>query len=257
MKVGKVLGGLAAVVLLVVVVGGYLLLSNLDGIIKGVVEDVGSDLTQTKVTLDDVKLDLTTGKGQLSGLTIANPRGFDGDYAFRLDDITVGVNLKTLSGPVIVISEVSIVGAKLIAEQKGDKTNLGVLMKNLEQSSKKADTAEPQDTTDPTDVRLMLEKFVFVGTKGKIITEQYGEKALKLPDVRRNNIGNKTTGLTPEQLADELLQSVIKQVQKVVESYLVDMAKDAAGDSIKKKMGLDEGNDAVKSGLNSLFKKKD
>jgi hypothetical protein len=257
MKIGKVIGALTAAVLLAVIIGGYLLLSNLDGIIKGVVEEVGSDLMQTKVTLDDVKLDLTSGKGKLSGLTIANPRGFDSDYAFRLDDITVGLDLKTLSGPVIVISEVSIVGAKLIAEQKGDKTNLGVLMKNLEQSSKKAGTAEAQDTTDPTDVRLMLEKFVFVGTKGKIIIEQSGEKALKLPDVRRNNIGNKTTGLTPEQLADELLQSVIKQVQKAVESYLADMAKDAVENKIKEKMGLSDGDDEKESGLKSLFKKKD
>jgi hypothetical protein len=259
MKTGKALGGLAVIVLLAVVIGGYLLVSNLDGIIKGVIEDVGSDLTQTKVTLDGVKLDLTTGKGQLSGLTIANPRGFDSDYAFRLEDITIALDLKTLSGPVIVISEVSIEGAKLNAEQKGETTNLGVLMENVEKSSKKANKTQVDapDKTDPADVRLMLEKFVFVNTQGKIITEQSGEKALKLPDVRRNNIGNKTTGLTPEQLADELLQSVMKQVQKAVESYLADMAKDAIEDSIKEKMGLSDGDDTEKSGLKSLFNKKD
>jgi hypothetical protein len=257
MKIGKVFGSVTAIILLAVVIGGYLLLSNLDGIIKGAVEEVGSNLTQTNVTLDEVKFDLTSGKGQLSGLTIANPEGFDSDYAFRLDNITVAVDLKTLGGPVIVISEVSIVGAKLIAEQKGDKTNLGVLIKNLEEFSSTTDTGEAKDTTGPTDVRLMLEKFVFAGTKGTIVVEPFGQKALQLPDIRLNNIGNKTTGLTPEQLADEILQSVIAQVQKAVESYLADIAKDAIKKKLEEKMGISGGMDKIESGLKSLFKKKD
>ena len=257
MKAVKIIGGLAVVVVLVVVAAGYLLVSNLDGIIKDVVEDVGTELTQTRVSLDGVKLDLTTGRGQLSGLTIANPKGFNSDYAFRLENVAVGLNLKSLTGPVIVISEVTIDGAKLIAEQKGATTNLSELLKNVEESSKKAGSKpeQPQDSSDPSDVRLMMEKFAFINTKGTIITDKSGEKSLKLPDVRRKNIGNKKTGLTPEQLANELLQTVIKSVEKAVGNYLADLAKEAATEKLKEKMGLSD--DSEGGGLKSLFKKKE
>lgn len=258
MKAFKMVGGLALAVVLLVVVGGYLLLGNLDGIIKDVIEDVGSELTQTSVTVDAVNLDLKTGKGQIKGLTIDNPKGFDSKYAFRLENVVLGLDLKSLTAPVIVITEIIIRGSKLIAEQKGETTNLSVLMKNVEQSSQKADTkpVESQDSSDPTDVRLMVKKFVFVNTKGTIIAEGSEEKALKLPDVRRKNIGNKKTGLTPEQLANELLQSVISAVEKAVGSYLADIAKQAVENSIKEKMGL-SGDDSEEGGLKSLFKKGD
>ena len=256
MKALKVVGGLAVALVLLFVVGGYLLVSNLDGIIKDVVEDVGSDLTQTAVTVDSVELDLTTGKGQIKGLTIDNPKGFDSKYAFRLENVTLGVDLKSLSAPVIVISEIVIRGSKLIAQQKGETTNLSVLMDNVDKSSQKSGSqaAEPKDSSDPTDVRLMVEKFVFAKTKGTIIPEGSEQKALTLPDVRRNNIGDKKTGLTPEQLADELLHSVIKQVEKAVGSYLGELAKKAVEKSIKEKMGLSS-DDSEEGGLKSLFKK--
>ena len=145
-----------------------------------------------------------------------------------------------------------------IAEQKGETTNLSVLMKNVEKSSKKSgsEPAPSKASSDPTDVRLMVEKFVFVNTKGTIIAEGSEEKALKLPDVRRKNIGDKKTGLTPEQLADELLQSVIAQVEKAVGNYLADLAKQAVEKSIKEKMGLST-DDSDEGGLKSLFKRDD
>ncbi len=257
MKTVKLFGGLAAVVVIVGIIAGYLLVSNLDGIIKGVIEDVGTELTQTRVSLDGVKLDLSTGKGQINGLTIANPGGFSSDYAFRLEKVKVGLNLKSLTGPVIVISEVSIDGAKLIAEQKGATTNLSELLKNVEESSSKTDPTpgQPQDSSDPTDIRLMMEKFAFINTKGTIITEKSGEKSLKLPDVRRQNIGSKSAGLTPEQLANELLQAVIRSVEKAVGNYLAELAKEAATEKLKEKIGLD--SDSKVDGLKSLFKKKE
>ena len=48
--------------------------------------------------------------------------GYDRDYAFKLQNIPVGEAPASLSGPVVVISEVNIVSAKLIAEQKGLRT---------------------------------------------------------------------------------------------------------------------------------------
>lgn len=232
----------------------YFLLSNLDDIVKRIVEDVGSQVTRTKVSLESVHIDLKTGTGKLSGLTIANPVGYDSAYALQLDTILVGIDLESLSGPVIVITEATVDGARLIAEQKGEKTNLTELLDKVEAASKRsgAKPAQPQEEDAPSDVRLMLENFAFVNTSVTIITEKLGEKTLQLPDVQSGNIGDKETGLTPEQLANELLRSVIRQVKKATGDYLEELAKDKLKDKLKEKLKKDV--EKKLEGLKSLFK---
>jgi hypothetical protein len=107
-------------------------------------------------------------------------------------------------------------------------------------------------------VRLMLEKFAFVNSEGVIKTEQFGEKALIIPDVRAANLGDRQTGLTPQQLANSLLSSVIKQVEKAVGNYLKDMATNAAKDEINKQLDEKIGaeNREKLEGLKGLLKKK-
>jgi len=241
-----VLGLVLIAVLLV-----FLLLGNIDDLIKSVVEEVGSKVTQTKVTLDSAHLDLKSGKGEISGLTIGNPEGYESDYAFQLDHVVLSIDPASLSGSVFVISEISIDGAKLIAEQKGADTNLSKLMDNISASSQEtsAKPADAEEQKSETDVRLMIEKFAFINTAAKILMEGEDEKPLKLPDIRRTNIGDKNKGLTPEQLANEILGSVVREVASAVTEYIKDLARNA----IEEKMGSKD----KKKSLKSLFKRGD
>jgi uncharacterized protein involved in outer membrane biogenesis len=255
MSAGKTIGGLILGLVAVVAIGGYFFLSNLDGIIKDLVEEIGSEVTGTKVSLNSVELDLTTGKGKLKGLTIANPAGYDSDYAFKLQNISVGISPASLSGPVVVISEVKIVGAKLIAEQKGEKSNLPDILDNIKKSSKKGDTESETPTGEEpsSDIRLMMEKFVFIKTEATLVTEKNGEKSIKIPDVRRKNIGDKNTGLSPEQLAEEVLGTVVKAVEKAVGQYLAELAGAAVEKKLTEKLGAEDKSKL--DGIKSMFKK--
>ena len=259
MKALKLAAVPALALVAIAVVLAYFLLSNLDDIIKRVIEEVASQVTQTNVTLESAHIDLKTGRGTLSGLKIANPpgTGYKSAYAFQLDNILLDVDLESLSGPVVIITEVTVDGAKIIVEQKGGKTNLTELLDKVEASSKKpgkvspsADQTQPQEETASSDVRLMLEKFTFINTSATIITEKLGEKALHLPDIRLSNIGNKEAGLPPEQVADELLRGVIKQVTRAVRDHLRELAEDA----LKEKYKPEE---KLKEKLKSLFKRGD
>jgi len=245
--------GLAVLGLVVVaVILFFFVFSNLNGIIKTVIEEVGSKVTQTEVSLKSVNLDLSTGKGEISGLLIGNPEGYSSDYAFQLDNIVLQIDLPSLTGPVVVIKEVTVDGAKLIVEQKGAESNLAKLLDNLDSSSKEeADTEskDPQQETSSTDVHLMMEKFAFINSSAKIIMEGSEEKALKIPDITRNNIGNKQTGLTPEKMAKEVLRSFIKGAVKAAGDYIKDLARQ----SMEKESGLEKAKESVKS----LFKRGD
>ena len=255
MKTVKVFGGILIALIAVIALVAYYLLGNLDGIIKGLIEDVGSEVTGTKVTVDGVELELSSGKGRITGLTIANPPGYTSDYAFNLSDITVGVEPSSITKPVVVISEVTIKGARLIAEQKGERTNLSDLMANIEKSSKQTEKEEAEKAPEEaaTEVHLYMKKFVFADTQATVISEAKGEAALKVPDVRRQNIGNPKTGLTPEQMAEALLQAVVEEVENAVAAYLAELAKEAVERKIKEKIGLGGEEEGSESGLKSLF----
>jgi hypothetical protein len=254
MKVAKTAITTVVVLGLVIAVATYYVLSNLDGFIKETIETVGTEVTGTRVTLKAVDINLGSGSGTLSGLVIENPPGYDSPYAFSLEKVTVSIQPSSLTKPVIVISEVSITGADLIAEQKGTKVNLSELLDNINASAEKteADDAEPAPDETSSDVRMMMQKFVFADTQAKVITETKGEAILKVPDVTRTNIGDSVVGLTPEQLGAEVTQAVVEEVEEAVQDYLADLAKAAMQKSIKEKTGVDL--EAAEEGLKSLFK---
>ena len=70
-----VIAGVVVVLLAVAGVAVYVT-QNIDGLVKSLVEQVGSDVTKTQVQVAEVKMNVSDGNGQLSGLTVANPPGF-------------------------------------------------------------------------------------------------------------------------------------------------------------------------------------
>ena len=252
-KAGKVIGGLVLAAVAVVAVVLVLVFQNLDGIIKRVIEDVGSKVTNTSVTVDSVKFSLTEGRGEIYGLAIGNPSGYSRGKAFEISEVALQVAPASLTGPVIVIKEVLVDGAKLNIEQKGTGNNLSALLEGMNTGTSEPEAA-PADTA-PSDTRLMLEQFSFTNSAAKISTEQHGEHSLKLPAIKVSNIGDKQNGLTPEQLASQLVASVVKQAEKAVSKYLGDLVKDAAKKEANKRIDEKVGSENREK-LEGLFKKK-
>ena len=74
MKRWLIIGGsLVAAVVVVIVVVVVFVLSNIDTLVQEAVEEIGSEATQAKVTLDEVDISITSGTGALRGLTVGNP----------------------------------------------------------------------------------------------------------------------------------------------------------------------------------------
>ena len=71
-KILIVLAGLIVVGVIVI----YLLVGNLDKILKGAIEGAGSELLGVPVTVASVELDLKSGAGQITGISVANPAGY-------------------------------------------------------------------------------------------------------------------------------------------------------------------------------------
>lgn len=259
--IGAVLALLVAVVAVVVVVG----LKNLDAIVKAVVEEVGTEVTGTQVTLSAAEIGIKEGRAELRGLGIANPEGFSDALLLSVGKVAVDIDPMSLTKDVIVIDEVILSEISFLAEQKElTKTNIEALLKNLESGSTgSGETEKVQDgsaQTESTDVLLAVRKFVFEKSEVKLVSDEWGDLTIPLPPISLQNLGTPENGLTPEQLAQRAMKPVLAQVKKNVAGQLKELAKDKVEEKAKQELqkqldkNLSESEQEALKSLKGLFK---
>lgn len=242
----KILIGIAAL-LIVGAIALYLLVGNLDKILKGAIEGAGSELLGVPVTVESVELDLKSGMGQISGITIANPVGYKAANAFRMDMIRLGLDLSSLRKQPIVIRELNIQSPTVdleVNEQGG--SNMQTLLDNIKQNSAKTDekAAEEQPSQEETGtkepVKLSFTKLAITGVTVNGVVPGQEPTQVVLPDIVKENVGG-TEGLTPAQVGGVIIGDIAAQsLQAVVEKKLSEKMEEAAQglfNDLKKKLG--------------------
>jgi uncharacterized protein involved in outer membrane biogenesis len=231
----KILIGVAAVVV-VIVVAVVLLLGNIDKIVKGALEGVGSELLGVPVTVAAVEINLKSGSGQISGLTITNPPGYTAQNAFQMDMIRLSLNLGSLGKQPLVIDELNIKSPVVELEAKKDgSSNLQTLLDNIDKNSAKADkkAAEQQPDTEATPkgepMRISFGKLAITGVTVNVIAPEQKPEKVVIPDIVEENVGEET-GLTPGEVGNLIIGKIITSslantIQKGVTKKLGDATK--------------------------------
>jgi uncharacterized protein involved in outer membrane biogenesis len=261
MKAIKILAVLA--LLFVVVIGGaiYYVASNLDGIVKAAIEQGGSEATKTAVTVNSVTLDLTGGKGAISGLTVASPKGFTEKNIFTLGQVAVALNIESTRGDVITIDRVTIDEPVVVYELNDQGvSNVDTLKKNLPKDHKN----HPQEPSEQRgDVKIILRSFVLdKGTMIVIPPKGSGEdkQTTILPRIEITDIGAKEGGVAPDQVAAIVMNKIMEKAQDAAMKMAMEKAKEEvkkqAEDAIDRELekhGASDEADQVNEGLGSLF----
>jgi hypothetical protein len=248
----KMIGGLLVVIVVVIAIGISTVVQNVDGIVKGLIEEIGTEITGTKVTVREVVISLTDGKGTIRGLKIANPSGFSKANIFEIDEISLDIDPTSLTGPVYVIDEVLLDGARVLAEQLGTTTNVEAIMQSVESSgSEQAGAANTgdKDSNDSTsaDIELMVSKFSFVNSSARLISNEFGEQALEIPGIRLTNLGSRENGRSPDELATEVIAAFTVEIENAVKDKMAKLIEDAA---------MKAANDAIDANLSTADKEK-
>jgi hypothetical protein len=249
--VGKIIGGVVLVLILAVVGAGGYLLQNLDGIVKEVIEKVGSDVTGTDVKVAQVTIDLQGGAATLTGLTIANPAGFSENYLFAMEAVKVVIDVASMTGPVYVINEISVSGVQVLAEQKGSKTNIQALLNGMPQS----EAADRSATDDSGDVKLAIQQINFAAGDLELRSDALGNHKVSLPGFKLNSIGSASDGKTPTEVGMAVATQLTSQIASAAGDAFSDIARQLAKEKLRKKLG-----DTATEGINklkSLFGKDD
>lgn len=206
----KVLGyGLGSIVLLAVI--GYVVLQFfLGSIVKAGVNNIGPQITQTKVELKSAHVSPLTGAGTLTGFSVGNPAGWSEGNAFNLGQIHLDVAPMSLFGDYILIEELIIDQPEFSYETKLISSNISDLLKNIEASMGGQKGKEPA-AKNGKPLKLAVKHLVLrngkvrVGVGGAAVT-------MPMPPIELNNVGTAEGGVTPAGLAFAVMRSVTASV---------------------------------------------
>jgi tRNA(Phe) wybutosine-synthesizing methylase Tyw3 len=207
--------------------GVYYVYSNIDILVKTAIETYGSEATQTAVGVDQVKIDLTNGAAEFSGLSIANPKGFDFPNVFLMGEIRAGVDLKSLQEEPYVINEITVFAPQVFVEvNEENKNNLNELKDRLMSGTSSSSKSEQSGSTDKSSSpgpRLIVRRVTFAdgSIQARIAALENKEFILKLPSLDMKNLGG-SQGATGEELAREIIQRLTDHAIKEVKSKIID-----------------------------------
>lgn len=226
MKALKI-GGAVVVVALVAVIA-YVII-NAGDIVKAVIEDVGTEALGASVTVGSV--DLSLEGGEIVGFQIGNPKGFETPFAIRIERAKIGLDTASSSEGLIVIKQVLIDGAKVNAEIIGKSSNLQALMDNLDVG----ETAAEEDPADAT--KLIIDRFDFTNAQTNVLSDVFGEKQVKVPDIHLTDIGRKQNGATASEVLNELMQPLLKSIIREAIVGQIGIDTDGAKKSVTGRIG--------------------
>jgi len=193
----KILIGLGVLVILVGV-GVFVFLGQLNDIVRAAIEKVGSDMTQTNVELNEVDIELTSGKGALRGFRVTNPSGFSADDAFKFGEVTVELDISTVQSDPVVIKELVIQSPEIFYEfrENGD-SNLQTLNDTVQSRAKSADSSASEEEGPKIIIENLYLRDGSVAVRAPLLNEKL---SVPMPDIHLTDIGKKDKGATAREI---------------------------------------------------------
>lgn len=227
----KVILGLAAV-LLVVAGGAWLLYFNLASIVARFIVEVGSDVTETKVSVGGLHIDVTEGSAGMDALTVANPDGFSARPAISLENLAIELDPMVIASDPLVIDRVAVDRVHVLIEQEGTENNLRTILSAIERHS-----GQPDDSDDR---KLVIDRFELTNASATLFIPRLGEEhQLDIPEIVLTDIGRATNGATAAAVAEQLLRPLIRSA---LQSAAAGTIGDALGEELNEvESGIAEG----------------
>ncbi len=233
--------------LLLISAGAFVLLSSdaINLLIKQQIEEVGSKVTNQKVTLTKVNMNIVKGAGTLNGLVISNPPKYKAASVFSVQETTLDINLKSLPTELIVIDKIFINKPETVVEftENGGsniKEILDAINHNI--SSGAAEKSQQASSSDKTDPIMRVDKFVLAGVALTIDLTKLGNKIhqITLPDIVLTNVGGKKgmpASVLGAELAKQALSAIWQQAKRKQTKVLKDKMTEKIKDKVTEKIG--------------------
>lgn len=224
---------ISLIVLLVLIAGGAFLYMNFGDISKRAVEKVASNALNVSVRISKLDLSLSEKSVTVSGIRIANPRGYKSTHAVEVGAVSISL--------VEVPENFNIIKFKLV-DVKDVLVNLEVKQKTTNLTDLKNGMSKSGSESSSSNTKVTLNKFHINQSRlNPSITLIGGDLgSVKIPPVTLRGIGKKENGVLAEEAIKQIITQYLHIAQNTAQSsgYLkglagVDVQKEV--DNIKTK----------------------
>lgn len=218
-----------AILVAVAVVAVVVMVGNINPIVKSGIEKAAPVILKAPVTLDAVDISVFSGAGALKGLTVGNPKGFKTDYAFKMGELQVALDVGSVTSDKIHIKSIVIDSPSIVFEGGFTNNNLTALQANAmaftgggEEKDKTASETPPKklqiDSVKINNGSISVSMGILQGKK----------LTLPLPSIELKDIGKDKDASISDALG-EILGSINKSVIPAVQSGVANV-----GEGLKK-----------------------
>jgi hypothetical protein len=215
----------------------YYTFSHIDEYVAGIIEQTGSELTQTAVYMDRADVNVRQGRGALYHLSIANPAGYSPNKLYVSNKIAFKVDLSSINQPVKVINKADVRDVYFSVEQKGVKNNLQTVMNTILSGLNNGSVstiANDKGVEQPvvTSIKAMVERITFSSVQVALYVDEADVHLFTVPSFFIENIGDKSTGLSPKDLGRHMTLHLMKVVSVAVQEELAVLSQQGAQKSV-------------------------
>jgi hypothetical protein len=251
----KILLGVVIAVAAVLVIGAVLATVYLDQVVKRAVETVGPRLTQVTVQLDNVKLSPFSGAGDLEGLRIGNPQGYETPHAITAGRASIVLQPRTLLAEKVVIEKIELVQPDITFEGNFSGNNLSKILANVNEATGGADTNAVPEAEAATR-KLQVNNFLISGARLNVsIVGMRGQSvAVAIPEIHLRDLGTGDEGITAPELVKKVLAAIEQRALEAANAAIADLGKKGAArlsEELEKSAG-----EKISKGVGDLLKKK-
>ncbi len=221
--------------LLLAVAGALVLTLTIDGIVRSSIEQIGSEMTETRVTVDGVSLSLLSGEGTITGFRVGNPEGYATAHALAVNDVYIKLDVRSLLTDEIVVEQIRVAAPFIVVEQKLTGNNLQTILNSINRKAAKteapdAPTEKPPEET--TDTRLVITHFLLTDGSVNLYTGIGGERKARvsMSAVELHDLGRDDSSPAAEQVIRQIAEKIIEQALKASVGSGLEQIRDAIED---------------------------
>ena len=213
------IGIVALIVILVLLVTVFI-----NSIAKSAITTAGTSTLGVDTSLDSISIGLFSGHSSIDGVSVANPKGFDGDF-LDLSEGVLDVNLSSLLGDVIEVRQIALEGLNVQFVQKIDGSNVSRILDNVKGSTSEGSDKPAKDESDPGSSRkFVIDQLKVTNVKVSVAVEPISSatapSTVTINQIIVKDIGKKNDGADLDQLIAIVVQSVVDAVIKAAPSEI-------------------------------------
>lgn len=196
----------------------------LDHIAEKAVEVGGERAMGVPTALDSIRLRPVLGEGQIEGLQISNPQGFDSPCFMRLDSGAAALDIGSVFKDTIVMKTIELKGFEVHLDKEDGTSNYGVILENMKKNQGEPPPDEPGkkflvEQIVVKDIRVHAD----VAIAGKTVKTVH----LNIDEIKLENVGSESgAGVVMSQLMGTIVKAVLSAVVQAGAEVLPDIAKD-------------------------------